>query len=490
MASRGKDNLDSRLRGNDGKKSILLPYQREWLNDKAQKKIWLAARQIGKSFALSMEAVVEALEARCNNLILSSSQRQSTEVMRKVFSHLKYLKVRSDDVIRAERETREEVELPNGSRIISLPASPETVRGFSGNVFLDEFAFHRDAGEIWKAMFPAITRGARIRVTSTPNGKSNMFYRLWTESDFSKHETSIYEAKAAGLEVDIEALRLGIADPDAWAQEYECRFVDEATAFITYEMITGCEDENATKDFVGAHPRVRPESGQTANAGQTHGSAPTNGDFYLGMDVARKGDLTIFWLWEKVGDVFWTRMVKEMRNAPFAVQRDFLYGLMGGSVGAHPHVRPEFGQTHGSAPTVHIRRACIDATGMGAQLAEEAITRFGPVVEAVTFTAKVKEDLAVTLRRRFEDRQVRIPADREIREDIHSVKRFTTSAGNIRFDAERTELGHADRFWAAAMGVHAGTGAVWICEFETPEKSERMFVGMGGYMGSNARTGW
>ncbi|MDA8170305.1 MAG: terminase family protein [Nitrospiraceae bacterium] len=460
-------------KGTAKSKSILLPYQRNWLNDKSQKKIWLAARQVGKSFALSMEAVVEGLEARCNNMILSSSQRQSTEVMQKVYTHLRYLKVRSDDVIRAERESREEVELPNGSRIISLPANPDTVRGFSGNVFLDEFAFHRNSNEIWKSMYPAITRGKRIRISSTPNGKSNMFYRLWTESDFSKHQTSIYEAQAQGLDVDIEALKRGIADPDAWAQEYECRFVDEATAFITYEMITGCEDENATKELSGYAPLTRP-----------------TGDFYLGMDVARKGDLTIFWLWEKVGDVFWTRMVKEMRNTPFSVQRDFLYGLLGGeTVGADPRVCPD-GRTHGCAPTFRIRRCCIDSTGLGAQLAEEAIDRFGPTVEAVLFTQKVKEDLAVTLRRKFEDRQVRIPADRDIREDIHSVKRFTTSAGNIRFDAERTELGHADRFWAAALGVHAGTGAPWVAEFEVPAKSERAFLGMRGFFGERRAPAW
>ncbi len=441
---------------------ILLPYQQRWMNDQAQKKIWLASRQIGKSFALSMEAVVEGLERKCNNLVLSSSERQSREVMQKVYSHLRVLRVVSEDIIFDDGASREEVKLPNGSRIISLPANPDTVRGFSGNVFLDEFAFHKDADAIWRAMYPTVTRGYKIRVCSTANGKSNMFYRLWSEGGFSRHETSVYEAKAAGLEVDIEALRRGIADPDAWAQEYECRFVDEATAFITYEMIQACEDENATKELA-------------------KGDGGGFGDFYLGMDVARKGDLTIFWLWEKVGDVFWTRTVKEMRNTPFAVQRDFLYGLLKGFSPS-----PLEG---GGWERMRIRRACIDSTGLGAQLAEEAIDRFGPTVEAVLFTQKVKEDLAVTLRRKFEDRQVRIPADRDIREDFHSVRKFTTSAGNIRFDAERTDLGHADRFWAAALGVHAGSTACGgIIEFETAGPA-RVFSGIRGFTGGG-RPSW
>ena len=151
------------------------------------------------------------------------------------------------------------------------------------------------------------------------------------------------------------------------------------------------------------------------------------------MDIGRKKDLSVIWVNEMVGDVLWTRIVHVMERAPFSAQREVLFNYL-----------------------PHIRRAEIDATGLGMQLAEEAQQTFGPYrVEPTTFTATVKEDLAVTLRRRFEDRQVRIPVDREIREDLHSIKKYTTSAGNIRFDAERTERGHADRFWALALAVHA-----------------------------------
>lgn len=421
MASRDKSQI----------KKILLPYQQAWVNDKSQLKIWLASRQIGKSFSLAMEAVTEALETKCNNLILSSSERQSKEVMQKVYSHLRYLKVRSDEIIKAGRETKEEVALPNGSRIISLPANPDTVRGFSGNVFLDEFAFHKDTREIWKAMYPATTRGYKLRVASTPNGKSNMFYDIWQRNDqFTKHMTDIYTAKAQGLDVDIEKLREGTADPDAWAQEYECQFIDEATAYITYEMITACEDEGASIDL--------PEGFEFAGR-----------ELYMGVDVGRKKDLTVIWLWEKVGDVFWTRMIKRLHKAPFRLQMDVLSMFM-----------------------PFVRRACIDATGLGMQLAEEMTTKYGSKAEAVTFSNAVKEDLAVTFRRRFEDRQLRIPIDRDIREDIHSVKKFTTAAGNIRFDAERTEQGHADHFWAGALGVHAGVSSGAPAAFASVEAAQ------------------
>jgi phage FluMu gp28-like protein len=391
----------------------LTPYQLRWIGDKSPLKIWLASRQVGKSFAISLEAVKEALGQKCSNLILSSSERQSTEVMRKVYTHLRYFDVRSAGVLAAERETREEVELPIGSRILSLPSNPDTVRGFSGNVFLDEFAFHRDTESIWRAMYPTVTRGYGIRITSTPNGKQNMFYRLWAgDAHFSRHKVNIHDAGREGMNVDIAMLREGIADPEAWAQEYECEFLDEATAFLTYEMIAACEDPAATVE--------------------THSTA--GGELYLGVDVGRKHDLTVFWLIEKVGDVLWTRILREMRNVPFSLQRDYLHSLLDGT---------------------SVRRSCIDASGIGAQLAEEAAEKFGSRAEAVTFTAPAKEDMAITVKRHFEERTVRIPADTKLREDLHSLQRIYTPSGNVRFDAARSKDAHADRFWALALSLHA-----------------------------------
>ncbi len=348
--------------------------------------------------------------------------------MKKVYMHLGYMRARSAAVIRAERDTREEVELPNGSRIISLPASPDTVRGFSGNVFLDEFAFHTNSQDIWRAMYPAVTRGYRVRITSTPNGKQNTFYRLWAQDGrFSRHMTDIYRAAAEGLEVDVDGLRRGISDPEAWAQEFECRFLDEATAYLTYEMIAACEDAGASAVLVADRHEQE-------------------GEFYLGVDIARRRDLTVLWLLQKVGDVFWTRAVKEMRAAPFVMQRDLLYSLM---------------QDCG------VLRCCIDASGIGAQIAEEARQRFGPRVEAVTFTNAVKEDLALRLRRHMEERTLRVPPLKEIREDLHSVGKTLTPSGAARFEADRSGGAHADRFWALALALHAGGSAPPRMEYET-----------------------
>jgi phage FluMu gp28-like protein len=431
---------------------ILLPYQRRWLNDRSAIKIWLAARQTGKSFSLALEAVAEALEGKSTNLILSASERQSREVMEKVLTHLRYFRAVSGAAITSE-DTREEVRLPNGSRIITLPANPHTVRGFSGNVFLDEFAFHQDPEAIWRAMYPAVTRGSKARISSTPNGKGNLFHKLWTLGVRpSRHRTTIYDAVREGLPINIEELRAGILDADSWAQEYECVFLDSASSFIPYELIAECEDEGASVEFSltpGPSPVGRGRSGAEGEGDSPPGrGAGVGGDFFLGLDIGRKNDLTVFWLWQKIGDIFWTRMVRELRDTPFSIQREFLYGLMSRALGPS------------------VRRACIDSTGMGAQLAEEAREKFGTAVEPVNFTLSVKEDLAVTLKRHLEERKLRIPSSPLIKEDFHSIKRQTTSAGNVRFGAESLDLGHADRFWAAALGLHAAKTPAQVFEFE------------------------
>lgn len=393
-------------------KTVLYPYQRRWVEDPRRLKLWLASRQIGKSFALACEAVRLALRDKCAVLILSASERQSREVMEKVLSHLRALtaiaRLMGQALVPTESKT--ECRLPNGSRILSLPAAPNTVRGFSGHVFLDEFAFHEDARAIYRAMLPTMLHGYQLRIASTPNGRSGLFYELWKDeaNGFARHRTTIHDAVADGLAVDLALLRQACPHPDDWAQEYECAFLDEATAWLSYELISACEVPG---------PRTEPPSGP----------------LFLGVDIGRHRDLTVLWQVEQVGDVLWTREVRVLERAPFAVQREVLFSLL---------------------PSV--RRACLDASGLGMQLAEEAQQRFGAArVEAVTFSGAVKEALAEGLRRRCEDRTVRIPDDRAIREDLHSVKRLVTATGTARFDADRHDRSHADRFWALALACAA-----------------------------------
>ena len=393
----------------------LYEYQKEWIRDDSRFKMANKGRQTGFSFACALEALLDAVERKTMWVLLSRGERQSKELMEKVQMHAKAIGhvcevIESDFKIDKQDYKMLELTLPNGSRIIGLPANPDTARGFSANVFLDEFAFHKDSRKIWTALYPTITRGYKIRVVSTPNGKSGKFYELWTgDNKWTKHKIDIYRAVNDGLELSIEELREGCDSEEDWLQEFCCEFLDEASAFLTFELITACESDDVTSILL-------PES-----------FSPT-GDLYLGFDVARRKHLSVIWIDEKIGDVFYTRVMHEMHKMTFRDQKKILYEYL-------------------SLP--NMRRACIDATGIGANIAEDAQLDFGKSkVEQVTFTSASKEEMAINM--------YQVPINSKLRNDLHSVKKLVTASGNVRYDAEQNEDGHADRFWAKALCLHAG----------------------------------
>jgi phage FluMu gp28-like protein len=177
------------------------------------------------------------------------------------------------------------------------------------------------------------------------------------------------------------------------------------------------------------------------------------------VDIGRKRDLTIAWLFEKVGGVLWSRLLMTLKGVSFDEQEKAICRLIEGSdqwqVTSDKQACSSLVTRHSSLPAV--RRVCVDQSGLGMMLAEHLVQKYGAVVEPVQFTAPLKERLAPMVKQAFEERTVRIPDNREVRADINSVKRFVTPAGNVRFDAEHTDRGHADRFWALAMVVNAAS---------------------------------
>jgi phage FluMu gp28-like protein len=418
-----------------------LPYQRAWIADESRFKIGMFARQTGKTFSTGGECADDcfrgwAEDRRARWVILSRGERQAAEMMTEVvkpftkaFYEVYNTIVKGGEPVFEETEFRApqekgpdavykamEVAFPNGSRITALPANPDTARGFSANVILDEFAFHAKSREIWAALFPVISKGQqKLRVISTPNGKGNKFYELMTAEDsvWSRHVIDIYEAVKQGLERDIEMLRRGMADEDAWAQEYELKWLDEASAWLDYDLISSCEAEGAGK----------PEGYQ-------------GGPCFIGVDIAARNDLFVIWVLELVGDVLWTRKVIARRRISFAEQDALLAEVF---------------------RDYRVIRAKIDQTGMGEKPVEDAQRRHGTSrVEGVLFTGANKLGMATVLKERFQDRRIRIPAgDPVLRSDLHAIKSQVGVTGQRRLIADGETDGHADRFWAAALAVTA-----------------------------------
>ena len=97
----------------------------------------------------------------------------------------------------------------------------------------------------------------------------------------------------------------------------------------------------------------------------------------------------------------------------------------------------------------------------------------------------MKEALAYPVRGKMEDKKLRIPYDPQVRADLRAVTKETTVAGNIRFTAERSEQGHADRFWALALAIHAASTQSGPIEFQsTGVRRIGSGSSMANYMGS------
>ena len=402
---------------------VLLPYQRKWVQDTARFKICLKSRQIGGSFMSAAELAADCiLKPNTQWVVLSTGERQALEWMEKAKLWLKAFEycVEGYEELRPSTEAllkQAEIRLSNGSSILAVPANPRTIRGYAANLLFDEFAHQEKPDEIWRALAPSITNPLsgekRIRILSTPNGKENKFYALWAHNKkYSKHLVDIYEAVKQGLPVDLEELKEAIADEETWQQEYLCEFLQSSVVLLPYELIESVEDETCG----------------------TLIWTPTATKHYVGVDIGRKHDLTCAWLLEDRGDYLHTVEVRTLRHMQFHQQLEILGELIG-------------------RPTV--RKAFVDSTGIGANLAEDLARKFGGKVQEYLFTQASKNALCLGMQKAFESKRIRIPKDRAVREDLHSLQRVTNSTGTISFRAPRSEDGHADRSIAAALAIAA-----------------------------------
>ena len=387
------------------------------MEDSSRFKIGMWGRQTGKSTSCALEAIADMIQHKgAVWVVMSRSQSQSDEFIRKAAGIARAVEAAGKklglDITQDGNVST--VNLSNGSRMIGFPAKPETARSYSGNVILDEFAFHDHPDEIWKAVFPSISLGHNIRIISTPNGLGNRFAEMWNEpkGPWSKHRITAPEAADAGLPINLDEIYEGLNDDIAWRQEYLCEFVDEATAWLPYDLIRNCEDETAgtLEDYT---PGV---------------------SLYAGWDVARWNDLSVFTLLERVGDVCWVRLVEVFAHSSFQNQLDRVKGII---------------------DAFNVERVAVDATGMGEMPAEQLEREYGDWrIDKVKFTQDHKASLAGITKRAFERKLIRIPSQAELRDDLHSVQRTQTPTGGVRF-AGQSGKSHADRFWSLSLALSA-----------------------------------
>lgn len=209
-------------------------WQADVLRSAAARTLLLCSRQAGKSSVSAALAVRTALlGAGAPVLLLSPSQRQSGELFRKVLDLYGAL----GRPVPAVRETALQLELANGSRVVSLPGTEGTVRGFSKVALLviDEAA--RVSDPLYYAVRPMLAvSGGRLVALSTPFGQRGWFHAEWAGGgDWDRVRVTADRVPRITPEFLAEE-RLALGDR-WWNQEYQCSFESTIDAVFAYADI-------------------------------------------------------------------------------------------------------------------------------------------------------------------------------------------------------------------------------------------------------------
>ena len=421
----------------------LLPYQTRWVSDGAGFKVIEKARRIGISWAEAYGAVVHAGNRGGGNVYYQAYNLEMTrgfiEDCARWAKALEIGATRLGETLIADgpRSLRAyRIALASGREILAMTSAPRAFRsrGRPGDLaIVDEAAFVDDLGQVLKAAMAFRVWGGRAHVISTHNGEANPFAVLCGDlregrRPGSLHRVTLKEALAEGLFRRIceeRAQPWSAGAEAAWeaalrteygthaGEELDCIPAAGAGAWLGWDAIRACEH---------------------AAAGDP--AAFAGGTATIGVDVARRRDLWVAAVLERVGDVLWLRELVTRRAIPFSAQRALVGAL---------------------AARYRPARIAVDQTGMGEAVVEQLQEDLGSAtVDGVLMTGPRRLDAATALREAVEDRRLRLPADADLRRDLHAVRAEAGPTGAPRLMAERSATdGHADRFWALALACAA-----------------------------------
>lgn len=442
-------------------RSPLMLSQQQWVRDDSTIKLWSKSRRIGATYAEASDVASSRLTKRRNEDYWFSSADESAAYefaeyvgfWCKVFDHVVNVTTEQLDDGGGTSATAYCVRFPSGKRMTAMSSNPRRFRSKGGDVCLDEFAFHEKAREMLKAASPCTTWGGRMRILSSHNGEASVFNDLVKmgqrrkdstsnrgDMPISLHTTTIVQAVAEGLVEKINEVkgttftREGfLADcrakcytEDDWLQEYMCIPSAETEAYLPYDILNPCVGRPgrvATRtDYLNVFMAEIAKFSEGASA------------LFAGGDIGRTNDRFVLWVLARFGGRLESAGLLSWQGRPFDDMEQSIEALM----------------TNGL-----LRRLCLDSTGLGMQLAERMKRKFRDRVEPVTFSNASKAAMAPRVRVACEQATVSLPDDRIVKDDLHSLRKTVTAAGNTRYAGERTKDGHADHFWALALALEA-----------------------------------
>ena len=414
-------------------------YQARLLRDNSKRVVVRWCRQSGKSTTLAVKALWFAVfHPNTTTLIVSPSLRQSVNLRDIVAGLIGRMPedARGMVVCRVLRTT---IYFWGDSRIVALPANPETLRGYTAHMILvDEADFFQDPETIfYGTLYPMLTStDGWLIVSSTPWSKKGFFYKICHSNLFSQHVVGWVDAVKAGIakrEVVEEAKTT--LPPELFKREYLCEFVEDSDVFLPSDLIAKCVDSKPLDGGWDYYPL----------------EAKPKGNFYVGCDFGKKQDYSVVAVFDKRDDET-LRLVHLHR-----FQLETPYSSV---IGYIKTLCENFRDVYA---------VYCDVTGVGEYIVEE-MQRIGiPNVFGVNFTRQSKEAMAIPFKQAMLNGKIRIPYDRNLINELNIEKYEVTKDGHYIFS--HPEGSHDDQFWALVLAYTASlksSGGILIGGMKKP----------------------
>ena len=218
-----------------------LPWQVDYLRE-TRPTVLLKGRQVGASLSAAALAIKTAVYwPDINVVIVSPSLKQSTEICRRARVGLRQLS------ISLSQDSTSTLRLANGSRILSLPGTARSVRGWTAALLIiDEAAFVEH--ETFVAARALVATGGRLVVQSTPAEESGDFYEIVQADDPDWARFTVRSDEVPTISSEFLAAELRALGPDAYSTEYECQFGKVGASLLTAERLAGLVLDDETPE--------------------------------------------------------------------------------------------------------------------------------------------------------------------------------------------------------------------------------------------------
>ncbi|WP_205687216.1 hypothetical protein [Chromohalobacter israelensis] len=424
--------------------SVLLPYQKAWIEDDADLKIAEKSRRTGLTWGEAADAVLSASSARTvggtNHFYVGSNKDMAIEFIDACAMWAKAFDRAASSIQQEVLHDEDKdiltfnIHFASGFKIQALSSRPSNLRGRQGNVTIDEAAHHEQLAEVLKAALALTMWGAKVRLISTHNGVDNLFNELIEDSRagkkrYSVHRLTLDDACDQGLYQRICQVR-GIE----WSQKAEDEWKDNLLADTATREDALEEYYCVPKSGGGAYlsraliearmvevPVLRFEGSAEFNAVPEHYRAleteewcrrellplleqlDPRDEHVFGEDFGRSGDLTVIAPMAITAQLRRrTPFTVELRNVPFKQQEQVLFFI--------------------ADRLPRLRGGKLDARGNGQYLAEQAVERYGSSVEAVMLSQSWYLENMPPFKAAFEDDTISIPRDRDTGDDLRALE--------------------------------------------------------------------